>query len=386
MISATSALTKACVVSSSSAASSSSISSSSGGNGYHRNAVYGQLGVEDKDFNEAPETEELSEPDTPKKSLINYSCVHIDTREEDSSKSLASETRDFYNSSNAAALHLITVIWDDLPAWRRDNHYIRSGYRRETFSFWGCVRSLSYFHNESINIYSHLLGSLFFLSFIGVTLHMYLPKYPSTSSLDFLVFMAFFVGAVLCLGMSSTYHCINCHSESVAKFGNRLDYLGIIFLIVGSFIPSIYYGLYSIPQYMPVFFGLVLGLGTLCTIVTLRKEFATPTWRPFRALMFVIFGLSGIIPITFAGSRLGYHELSERIGLPFLIAEGALYIAGAAIYAARVPERFKPGAFDLIGSSHQIFHFFVLAAAISHLRGIIIGYENTHGVYGANMI
>lgn len=44
----------------------------------------------------------------------------------------------------------------------------------------------------------------------------------------------------------------------------------------------------------------------------------------------------------------------------------ALYIAGVLIYIARVPERFYPGKFDFVGNSHNIWHCFVLSAAVMH--------------------
>lgn len=45
---------------------------------------------------------------------------------------------------------------------------------------------------------------------------------------------------------------------------------------------------------------------------------------------------------------------------------------GAFIYAMRVPERWKPGAFDIVLHSHQLFHLCVVAAALVHYRGILI--------------
>ena len=45
---------------------------------------------------------------------------------------------------------------------------------------------------------------------------------------------------------------------------------------------------------------------------------------------------------------------------------GLIYIAGACIYIARIPERFRPGTFDLCGASHQIFHFAVIIACGLH--------------------
>jgi channel protein (hemolysin III family) len=45
---------------------------------------------------------------------------------------------------------------------------------------------------------------------------------------------------------------------------------------------------------------------------------------------------------------------------------GAIYIIGAGIYVARVPERCKPGKFNVFGHSHQLFHFCVVTACIIH--------------------
>lgn len=66
------------------------------------------------------------------------------------------------------------------------------------------------------------------------------------------------------------------------------------------------------------------------------------------------------------------------MGLFYLILQGLLYIVGAMIYALRIPERFAPGKFDKFGSSHQIFHVFVLAAASTHFIGLCIAYEHLH--------
>ena len=34
------------------------------------------------------------------------------------------------------------------------------------------------------------------------------------------------------------------------------------------------------------------------------------------------------------------------------IAGGLIYVVGAVIYMTKIPERCKPGAFDIIGQSH----------------------------------
>lgn len=45
---------------------------------------------------------------------------------------------------------------------------------------------------------------------------------------------------------------------------------------------------------------------------------------------------------------------------------------GAAVYALRVPERFKPGRFDYLFNSHQLFHIAVVVAAFVHYQSVMI--------------
>lgn len=45
-----------------------------------------------------------------------------------------------------------------------------------------------------------------------------------------------------------------------------------------------------------------------------------------------------------------------------------MYIGGALLFVARFPERYFPRTFDLLGSSHQIFHVAVIAGAAIHFN------------------
>jgi adiponectin receptor len=112
-------------------------------------------------------------------------------------------------------------------------------------------------NNQKVNIYSHLLGALLFTA-AGLTLYNSLiPRYETASRADVLAFACFFLGVALCLGMSATYHAISNHSHDVAKLGNKLDYVGIVFLIAGSFVPTIYYGFYCQPGLQRVYWSMV---------------------------------------------------------------------------------------------------------------------------------
>jgi len=151
----------------------------------------------------------------------------------------------------------LTILWNELPGWQRDNHYITSGYRPASNSYNKSFRSIGYIHNETFNIWSHLIGALLALVGSGIIYSVLGPRYESATREDVLVFSCFFLGAIGCLGMSATFHTISNHSEEVAIWGNKLDYLGIVFLIWGSFVPALYYGFQSEPKLMKTYATMV---------------------------------------------------------------------------------------------------------------------------------
>lgn len=151
----------------------------------------------------------------------------------------------------------LTYLWSEIAPWQQDNHYITSGYRPQSNSYAKSWRSLLYIHNETVNIYTHLLGALVFLITSYCLYGELQPRYETATKEDVYVFACFFGGAVACLGMSGTYHTIQNHSHEVAVWGNKLDYLGIVFLIWGSFVPVLYYAFQAEPQLMKTYWAMV---------------------------------------------------------------------------------------------------------------------------------
>eukprot|EP00126_Sphaerothecum_destruens_P005143 Sdes_comp18590_c0_seq1m8730 len=48
--------------------------------------------------------------------------------------------------------------YSELPEWLKDNDHIHGSYRGQQYNFKNCFSSLTYVHNETVNIFSHLLG------------------------------------------------------------------------------------------------------------------------------------------------------------------------------------------------------------------------------------
>lgn len=144
--------------------------------------------------------------------------------------------------------------WNELHSWQKDNQYILAHYRPVSNSYFRSFQSLFYLHNESVNIHSHLLGAFVFLF---ISLNVYAFEVHDVSTSDIYAFGCFFGGAIICLGTSAFYHTISNHSPKVNRLGNQLDYLGIIALITGSFLPSVYYGFYCHPSLQKLYWGMV---------------------------------------------------------------------------------------------------------------------------------
>jgi adiponectin receptor len=94
--------------------------------------------------------------------------------------------------------------------------------------------------------------------------------------------------------------------------------------------------------------------------------------------MFALMGLSAVFPMIHGVRLYGFAHMCESAGLDWFVLQGVLYITGAAIYAARVPEKWSPGKYDIWGSSHQIFHVLVVLAAASHLVGLLKAFDFEH--------
>jgi adiponectin receptor len=205
-------------------------------------------------------------------------------------------------------------------------------------------------------------------------------------------------------------------TSQISHFCNKLDYIGIVAMIVGSFFPMLHYGYYCNPH-LQLFYSLsILSLGGLATYTVVAPKFTTPAYRPIRTTVFLALGLSAIVPVAHICALYGvslsllfliaveqselrstiltplflplllpqYQAVSTTMGLSWLVTGGALYVIGACLYMFRVPERLSPGTFDYFGASHQIFHILILLAAFSHYVCIRRSYTFWHTVEAIN--
>ena len=81
----------------------------------------------------------------------------------------SSDSKDNINSKYEGKTGIILGTYNDLPDYYKDNEYIRKGYLLYCDSIFKALKSLFHLHNESVNIWSHLLGAIFFFCLILYT-------------------------------------------------------------------------------------------------------------------------------------------------------------------------------------------------------------------------
>ncbi|CAL4921322.1 unnamed protein product [Urochloa decumbens] len=331
------------------------------------------------------------------------------------------------------------VSYDKIPEFLKHNEFILDYYRSE-WPIKEALLSAFSIHNETINVWTHLIGFFVFLALtvcaatmvpmeyeashshlattssglanitrnamvfygadgavvvatimkaprnVSVQTHLAAaaaPLSPAPGHHDRVArwpFYAYLCGAMFCLLMSSGCHLLACHSEHASYVLLRLDYAGITGLIVTSFYPLVYYTFLCDPFSQSLYLGFITASGAAAVAVSLLPVFERPELRWARAGLFACMGMSGLVPIVH--KLLVFGDRPEALlTTAYEMAMGACYLAGVVVYATRVPERWMPGRFDLVGHSHQLFHTLVVAGAYAHyLAGLVyLGWRDMEG-------
>ena len=275
----------------------------------------------------------------------------------------------FEHARQQASQYVRLLSYDDLPEWHRDNHFTKSGYRPVSDSCLSCARSLGHMHNETVNIYTHLIPAIAllfgqFLIYSGINY-----TYPEASTFDLVVFGCNIWAAVITMTLSATYHTLMNHTN-LSHLMLRVDYVGILTLILGSFFSGIYVGFYCEPTLRYTYWTMIITLSITTSTLVLHPQLQGLKYRNLRTHAFIATGLSGFAPIIHGIYLYGWDEMWIRSGMPYYFAEGLVYGTGAFFFATRIPESIWPGKFDIWFSSHQIFHVFVVLACLLHLYGV----------------
>ena len=228
------------------------------------------------------------------------------------------------------------------------NPFITHGYRPKS-SLLECVQSVVKIHNESINIWSHLPPSLICACVVAVQDCPVLALYTFASS--------------LCLFSSSVYHTLNSHTISTRKTCSKCDWASIIVLMLASDIPLIHFAFMYSPPLQFVYTTLVSACAAAtCAIITKNSLYSNTAARN---LAFCALVSTSFVHITHA------HFSSPNCQIPSISAASlSVYSVGFCFFVSKFPERAYPGQLNIAINSHQIWHMFVVAGILVHMRSV----------------
>ena len=156
------------------------------------------------------------------------------------------------------------------------------------------------------------------------------------------------------LGTSALYHRVDWTRPHVRQWMRRLDHSMIFFLIAGTYTP---FALLVLHGTLATAILVVVWVGAVAGAIVEMVWIDHPKWAS--ALIYVSLGWVATITFPELWSSLG------TAGTLLVAFGGLLYTAGAVVYATQRPNP-NPAVFGY----HEVFHLFVIAAAIAQYSAI----------------
>lgn len=252
-----------------------------------------------------------------------------------------------------------TQYFEEIPAVLQFNRFIRSGYR-VNYTYCECCKSIFAVHNESGNIWSHILPLAVGLILVGSG---WLPYWEAARR----EFAWSVMSILLCLLGSVLYHTFLGHHVHSRNW-LVVDVCGIYTVLMGSQWACILNGFPCNPWLGKLFATLYYAVGAVSLILSVSAKTSKRQGLPMVPLMCIRLGC------LFARMLLGGS--SQQAILTYSLAEFISFVGGV-MNVLRVPEKWclpnkgrSTGAFDYFGNSHQIMHILVALAMVAMHIGL----------------
>lgn len=168
----------------------------------------------------------------------------------------------------------------ELPEWYEGYPYVRKLYR-VNYTTCDCARSLVEMHNETCNIWSHLVGCGIFLFQSARSCRTLFESGLDGNEVSRLTFT---VCASVMLGSSATYHTFYPLSRRVLHALLTADKLGIALMLGGSYVPGVWLGFRAAAPFVRIAW---LADAALITVIASRLAWR----RSMKRFKVVVVGL-----------------------------------------------------------------------------------------------
>jgi hemolysin III len=190
----------------------------------------------------------------------------------------------------------------------------------------------------------------FFISLVFGAALIFFAKTPKAT----LAVAIYAVSLSALLGTSALYHRVNWTRPNVRQWMRRLDHSMIFFLIAGTYTP---FALIVMHGALATAILVAVWVGAIAGAIVEMVWIGHPKW--VSALTYLAIGWVAAV---------AFPQLWDTLGPTaalMLVGGGLLYTAGAVIYAIQ-----RPNPVPAVFGYHEVFHAFVIAAAVVHFSVI----------------
>lgn len=285
---------------------------------------------------------------------------------------------------------MLTEAAPSMPGTVRDTevpHYFRerlvcTGYRPLNQNWRYYFLSLFQRHNETINVWTHLLAFLIFLvKFRQLSETVDFVGDPHSWPLLVLV-----LSALIYTAFSSVAHLLGSKSVLCHYSFFFLDYVGVAQYQYGSAIVHFYYAVdedlyrfvHGIFMPMATFFSCLSFVG--CTYGKYCNH-NLPQWvrKVGQVVPSAVAYMWDSSPV--AKRLLSWSTAADDPALIFHFGQVAFFLSCAFFFTCPVLERCFPGRCDFMGQSHQIFHILLACCTFCQIQASYLDYLGRRKLY-----
>jgi len=172
-----------------------------------------------------------------------------------------------------------------------DNPYILSGFRDYAEgSFMECSKSVFHVHNDTMNIWTHILGG--FWAILALYEVLFSPLTSAGSFSDKIIFTLFLTCSTACFSASAAYHIFRSHSVEMYKLFLLFDVGAIAFQLFGSVLLITYFEMSCHSNWRSTWLISLLSLFSV-TVATVPYLMRHRRYN-IRTMLLTTFALSGL--------------------------------------------------------------------------------------------
>uniref|UniRef100_A0A2P2I509 Membrane progestin receptor gamma-B-like n=1 Tax=Hirondellea gigas TaxID=1518452 RepID=A0A2P2I509_9CRUS len=248
---------------------------------------------------------------------------------------------------------------------------IIGGYRAN-YSCAQVVLSLFHFTNETVNIWTHLIPTIYFawkFAWLSSTLPLFSEAYMFPLA-------CYTVTAILYPLASCMAHAFSCTSPMATYVCFFLDYGALALYSWGA---ALVYYAYTFPEaaFNTWYASLFLPIAAVnCISAMMMACFSRFVQNQSLSQTLRLLGF--ILPFIWDSIPLIYRLLTCDAGsdscesFPFHVRQFIYVSIALFFYASHIPEIFAPGCFDFIGHSHNLLHLFGIIGTHEQIQGAMI--------------